>query len=75
MKIKPIPVESLIFPSLLAIPLFLLCKLENPQGFQTRLVENSVDFVDNLLSQELFSHFSYISGAHSYQQVAVDTIF
>lgn len=75
MKNKPIPVESLIFPNLLAIPLFLLCKLENPQGFQTRLVENSVDFVDNLLSQELFSHFSYISGAHSYQQVAVDTIF
>ena len=70
-----IAVELLIFPGLFRYPLFQLCKLENPQGFQACSVENSVDNVDNLQSQEPFSHFYYVSGAHSYQQITVDTIF
>ena len=38
-------------------------------------VYKHVDNVDNLLSEELFSNIYNVSGPHSYQQVAVDTIF
>ena len=34
-----------------------------------------VDIVDNLDSKYGFADFMHISGTHSYQQVAVDTIF
>lgn len=48
---------------------------KNPHSFPYLLVENYVDNVDKLYSQQIFSDFYYISGSHSYQQVAVNTIF
>ena len=43
--------------------------------FLIHSVENYVDDVDILFSKQIFAYFYYISGAHSYQQIAVDTIF
>ena len=74
MKLEKFPF-FLIFPYFPAFSNLQLCKSKNPQGIQQDSVENSVDNVDNLLSKELFAHFYNISGPHSYQQVAVDTIF
>ena len=74
MKLEKFPI-FLIFPYFPAFSNLQLCKSKNPQGIQQDSVENSVDNVDNLLSKELFAHFYNISGPHSYQQVAVDTIF
>ena len=54
---------------------FILCKQKNPHSLSTEIVENYVDNVDNLLAKQVFAHFYYISGPHSYQQVAVHTIF
>lgn len=38
-------------------------------------VDKVVDNVHNLVVQKIFTNFYYVSGTHSYQQVAVDTIF
>ena len=38
-------------------------------------VYKHVDNVDNLLSEELFANVYNVSGPHSYQQVALCTIF
>ena len=35
----------------------------------------NVDNVDKLVDKEIFPDIYYISGPHSYQQIAVDTIF
>ena len=41
----------------------------------SRKCEYDVDCVDNLLAKKVFAYFHDVSGTHSYQQVAVDTIF
>ena len=38
-------------------------------------VYKHVDNVDNLLAKELFANIYNVSGTHSYQQVALCTIF
>lgn len=44
--------------------------IHNP--FMCRIVDNVVDKVHNLCFQYIFTDFYNVSGAHSYQQVAVD---
>lgn len=37
-------------------------------------VDKYVDNVDNLYSKQVFAHFYYVSGSHSYQHFTVDTV-
>lgn len=46
-----------------------------PQTFLRADLKNVVDNVDNLLAKQGFADFMDISGAHSYQQITVYTIF
>ena len=69
------PVETANSSAFLSRADIKLCKSENPQDFQLLFVENPVDNVDNLLSEQFFAHFYDVSGPHSYQQIAGDTIF
>jgi hypothetical protein len=50
-------------------------KQKNPHCNRNKFNHNSVDKVDNLLSEDRFPDFYNISGAHSYQQIAVHTFF
>lgn len=48
---------------------------KNPQRIHTKNVYNTVDSVDKLLAKQFFANGHDISGSHSYQQIAVCTIF
>ena len=52
-----------------------LCKRKNPHSKVEVFPNLNVDSVDNLLSEEMFPNIYNISGSHSYQQIAVYTIF
>lgn len=52
-----------------------LCKQKNPHSKVEVFPNLNVDNVDNLFPEKMFSDIYDISGAHSYQQVAVHTIF
>lgn len=48
---------------------------KNPQRIHTKNVYNTVDSVDKSLTKQLFADGDDISRPHSYQQIAVCTIF
>lgn len=48
-------------------------KIHMPYAYKN--VYKHVDNVDNLFAKELFANIYNVSGAHSYQQVALCTIF
>ena len=48
-------------------------KIHMPYAYKN--VYKHVDNVDNLFAKELFTNIYNVSGAHSYQQVALCTIF
>lgn len=52
-----------------------LCKQKNPHSKVEVFPNLNVDNVDNLFPEEMFTDIYDISCAHSYQQVAVHTIF
>lgn len=52
-----------------------LCKQKNPHSKVEVFPNLNVDNVDNSVSKQMFTDVYDISGAHSYQQVAVHTIF
>ena len=52
-----------------------LCKRNIHIFYQVVFLIKNVDIVDNLLTEEIFPDFYNVSGAHSYQQVSVDTMF
>lgn len=49
--------------------------IKNPHAYTVKNVYKHVDNVDNLFAKELFANIYNVSGAHSYQQVALCTIF
>ena len=49
--------------------------IKNPQPDVKSFSHRNVDNVDKLFLEEVLSNFINVSGAHSYQQVTVDTIF
>ncbi len=50
-------------------------KIKNPDPNVEVFPNLDVDNVDNLFSKQMFSNGYNIPGAHSYQQIAVYTIF
>ena len=48
---------------------------KNPHVYTLKLCINMWILWIKLLSQEVFPYFNNVSGAHSYQQISVDTIF
>jgi hypothetical protein len=48
---------------------------KNPHAYTTYYVDKHVDIVDKLFGKKVFPDFQHISGTHSYQQIAVHTIF
>lgn len=48
---------------------------KNPHAIHRKNVYKHVDNVDNLFAKELFANIYNVSSAHSYQQVALCTIF
>lgn len=52
-----------------------LCKQKNPHSKVEVFPNLNVDNVDNLSTEKMFSDIYDISSPHSYQQVAVHTIF
>lgn len=52
-----------------------LCKQKNPHSKVEVFPNLNVDNVDNLFSKEMFADIYDVSCSHSYQQVAVHTIF
>lgn len=52
-----------------------LCKQKNPHSKVEVFPNLNVDNVDNLLAKKMFADIYNVSGAHSYQQVTVHTIF
>lgn len=52
----------------LTMPHFIVYEYSHSQNIKK--IYTNVDSVDNLLGQEIFSDFYYVSSTHGYQQIA-----